>query len=306
MLTVLARLGRHRTGRVALGLLGLLAASCLLAPVLVPGGSEAGALAEALRRPSGAHWLGTDELGRDVLARLLWGGRVSLSVVLLVTLAAPTVGTAYGLFAAVAPPALGHPLMRLVDGLLAVPRLPLYLVLLTIIGPGYWSLVAIMVLFDWPTYARLAQVSALGVLREPYVDAAHALGAPRRRVVRAHVWPGIAGPVLVAAAVGARGRIVAETSLSYLGFGIVPPTASWGNMLAAAQSRIWDYPALAVYPGFAILVVSVAAALLGDALRDALDPRVRIGDALRRSVEHRPGSTPEPGTNERGAACTSG
>jgi peptide/nickel transport system permease protein len=99
------------------------------------------------------------------MARLLWGGRVSLSVVLLVTLAAPTIGTAYGLLAAVAPPALGHPLMRLVDGLLAVPRLPLYLVLLTIIGPGYWSLVLIMVFFDWPTYARLAQVSAHGVMR---------------------------------------------------------------------------------------------------------------------------------------------
>jgi peptide/nickel transport system permease protein len=124
--------------------------------------------------------------------------------------------------------------------------------------------------------------------------------------VRAHIWPGIEGPVLVAAAVGARGRIVAETSLSYLGFGIVPPTPSWGNMLAAAQSRIWDYPALAVYPGLAILMVSVAIALLGDALRDALDPRARIGDAQRRPVEHHPGSTTEPGTNDRGAACTSG
>ncbi len=279
VLNTLARLVRLRTGRAALAVLGLLAAACLLAPALVPGGSEAGALAEALRRPSVAHWLGTDELGRDVVARLLWGGRVSLSVVLLVTLAAPAIGTAYGLLAAVAPPMLGHPLMRLVDGLLAVPRLPLYLVLLTIIGPGYWSLIVIMVLFDWPTYARLTHLSALGVVREPYVDAAHALGAPGGRIVRAHVWPSIAGSVLVAAAVGARGRIVAETSLSYLGFGIVPPTPSWGNMLAAAQSRIWDYPVLAVYPGVLILVVSVAVALLGDALRDALDPRVRIGSA---------------------------
>ncbi|MGE3912547.1 MAG: ABC transporter permease, partial [Chloroflexota bacterium] len=107
---------------------------------------------------------------------------------------------------------------------------------------------------------------------EPYVEAARALGATPARVLRAHVWPSVASPLLVTAAVGVRGRIVSETTLSYLGFGIAPPTPSWGNMLAAAQSRIWDYPALAVYPGIAILVVSVAATLLGDALRDALDP----------------------------------
>lgn len=280
MLTVLVRLGRHPTGRVALAVLGLLAIACVLAPVLAPGGPDAGSLAESLRRPSSSHWLGTDELGRDVVARLLWGGRVSLSVVLLVTLVAPTLGTVYGLLTAAAPPLLRDPLMRLVDGLLAVPRLPLYLVLLTIIGPGYWSMIVIMVAFDWPTYARLSHLAALGVLREPYVDAAYSLGAPTGRIVRAHVWPGIAGPLLIAAAVGARGRIVAETSLSYLGFGIVPPTPSWGNMLAAAQSRIWDYPALAVYPGIAIMVVSVAVALLGDALRDALDPTSRAYSRL--------------------------
>ena len=96
-----------------------------------------------------------------------------------------------------------------------------------------------------------------------------------------HVWPSVAGPLLVAAAVGVRGRVVAETSLSYLGFGIVPPTPSWGNMLAAAQSRIWDAPLVAVYPGVAILIVSVAATLLGDALRDALDPTARRGRAAR-------------------------
>jgi peptide/nickel transport system permease protein len=268
----LGRLVRHPLGRVVLLTLGVVGLACALAPVLAPGGSEAGSLSETLRRPDPRHWLGTDELGRDVLARLLWGGRISLSVALLVTIVAPAVGTAYGLAAAAAPPAVGEVAMRIVDGLLGVPRLPLYLVLLTLIGPGYWSLVWIMAAFEWPAFARLAYIAALGVLREPYVEAARAQGAGESWVVRVHVWPKVAGPLLVAAAVGARGRVVAETSLSYLGFGIVPPTPSWGNMLAAAQSRIWDYPALAVYPGVAILIVSVAATLLGDALRDALDP----------------------------------
>lgn len=269
---VLGRLLRHRTGRIVLTVLGALCLLCLLAPVLVPRGPEAGSLSDTLHRPEAGHWLGTDELGRDVLARLLWGGRVSLSIVLLVTLAAPAVGTAYGLSAAGASPLLGELLMRLVDGLLGLPRLPLYLVLLTLIGPGYWSVVLIMAAFEWPAFARLAYLGALGVQREAYVEAARALGAHGPRLLRSHVWPGVAGPLLVTAAVGVRTRIVAETSLSYLGFGIVPPTPSWGNMLAAAQSRIWDYPALALYPGLAILVVSVAATLLGDALRDALDP----------------------------------
>jgi peptide/nickel transport system permease protein len=272
MRIVLGRLARHRTGGAVLVALALLGAACALAPVLAPGGPEAGALAETLRRPDARHWLGTDELGRDVLARLLWGGRVSLSVALLVTLAAPAVGTAYGLAAAASPSLLGEGAMRAVDGLLGVPRLPLYLVLLTLVGPGYWSVVLIMAAFEWPAFARLAYIAALGALREPHVEAARAQGASATRVLAAHVWPGVAGPILVAAAVGVRGRVVAETSLSYLGFGIVPPTPSWGNMLAAAQSRIWDYPVLAVYPGVAILVVSVAATLLGDALRDTVDP----------------------------------
>src|SRR5690242_2051074 len=155
MREVAGRLARHPTGRVVLLVLGVLGLLCALAPILAPGGPEAGSLSETLRRPDARHWLGTDELGRDVLARLVWGGQVSLSIVLLVTLAAPTIGTLYGLIAAGLPTWLGELLMRLVDGLLAIPRLPLYLVLLTLIGPGYWSVVIIMAAFEWPTFARL-------------------------------------------------------------------------------------------------------------------------------------------------------
>ncbi|MCC7368397.1 MAG: ABC transporter permease [Chloroflexi bacterium] len=262
----------HRTGRPSLLVLAGLALVCLLAPVLVPAGPEAGSLASTLRRPSLDHLLGTDELGRDVLARMIWGGRISLSIALLVTALAPTFGALYGYVAAALPRPLGDPLMRLVDGLLAIPRLPLYLVLLTIVGPSYWAVVAVMTAFEWPAFARLAYLGALGCLHLPHVEAARALGASRLRIASRHVGPATAGPLLVAAAVGVRGRIVAEASLSYLGFGIAPPTPSWGNMLAAAQSRVWDVPALAIYPGLAILTVSVAATLLGDALRDANDP----------------------------------
>src|SRR5262245_8123282 len=198
MADVLRRLVRHRTGRPVLVLLGILGLLCALAPVLAPVGPEAGSLSETLRRPEARHWLGTDELGRDVLARLLWGGRVTLSVVLLVTIVAPTLGTAYGLVATAFPSPLGEGMMRLVDGLLAVPRLPLYLVLLTLVGSGYWSVVIVMIAFEWPTFARLAYLGALGVQREAYVEAARALGSDGPRLLRGHVWPGVAGPLLVA------------------------------------------------------------------------------------------------------------
>lgn len=272
MWQIAGRVGRHGRARAAGALLGLIGGACLLAPAVAPYDSEAGSLAEALAGASASHWLGTDELGRDVVSRLLWGGRVSLSVALLVTLLALLFGTAYGLCAGCAPLAAGGLAMRLVDGALAIPRLPLYLVLLTILGAGYWSVVLVMLAFEWTAVARLAYTSALGRFREPHVEAARSLGATWPRLVGRHVLPAVAAPVVVAAMVGFRGRIVAETSLSYLGFGIAPPTPSWGNLLAAAQSHVWDRPLLAVYPGLAILLVTVGANLLGDAVRDALDP----------------------------------
>ena len=273
MPTTLARLARHPQALAAGLLLGLLGLACLLAPLLTPYDAVGGSLADTLAHSSPRHWLGTDELGRDVLARLLWGGRVSLSVALLVTILAGAFGTAFGLLAGSAPLLVGGLAMRLVDGALAVPRLPLYLVLLTLVGPSYWSVVLVMALFEWTTVARLAYTAALGEVREPHVEAARALGASWSWLVSRHVLPNVAAPLVVALAVGFRGRIVAEASLSYLGFGIAPPIPSWGNMLAAAQSHVWDRPLLAVYPGLAILLVTIGANLLGDALRDALDPR---------------------------------
>lgn len=250
----------------------LFGGACLLAPLVAPYDREAGSLATVLQRPSVAHWLGTDELGRDVLSRLLWGGRTSLAVAALVTLIAPVVGTAYGLAAGASPAVVAGLAMRLVDGMLGLPRLPLYLVLLTLLTPGFWPVVLVMAAFEWPVFARLAYLGALSQRQRPHVEAAQALGAGRVRIAQQHILPGLAGPLIVTAAVGVRARILAETSLSFLGFGILPPTPSWGNMLAAAQSHVWDYPVLALYPGLAIFVTSVAVMLLGDAVRDSLDP----------------------------------
>jgi ABC-type dipeptide/oligopeptide/nickel transport system permease subunit len=134
-----------------------------------------------------------------------------------------------------------------------------------------------MALFEWTTPARLAYTGALGELREPRVESARSLGAGHVRVLARHVLPNMLAPLVVAATAGFRARIVAEASLSYLGFGIVPPVPSWGNMLAAAQSQMWERPILAVYPGVALLLVTIGANLLGDALRDVLDPTTGSG-----------------------------
>ena len=270
---VLHRLWRHPRARAALLLVGPIVLACLLAPLVAPDDGVAGSLAEARAGASLAHPLGTDELGRDVLARLLWGGRVSLAVGLLVTALALPLGTALGLLAGAAPTLLGSLLMRAVDATLAIPRLPLYLVLLTLVGPGFWAVVLVMSLFEWTTAARLAYTGTLGELREPRIEAARSLGAGHARVLGRHVLPNVLPPLVVTATAGFRARIVAEASLSYLGFGIAPPVPSWGNMLAAAQSQLWERPSLAVYPGLLILLVTIGANLLGDALRDALDPR---------------------------------
>jgi len=272
---------RHPRAQAAALLVGPMLLVCLLAPLVAPDDGIVGSLADARSGASARHLLGTDELGRDVLARLIWGGRVSLAVALIVTLVALPLGTALGLVAAGAPPVIGAGIMRAVDATLAVPRLPLYLVLLTLIGPSFGMVVLVMALFEWTTPARLAYVGALVELREPRTEAARALGAGQARVLGRHVLPNVLAPLLVAATAGFRTRLVVEASLSYLGFGIAPPVPSWGNMLAAAQSQLWERPMLAVYPGVLILLVTIGANLLGDALRDALDPARATGVGLR-------------------------
>ena len=210
---------RHRTGRVVLIVLGVLGLLCALAPVLAPVGPEAGSLSETLRRPRGPPLARDGRVGRDVLARLLWGGRVTLSVVLLVTIAAPGRRDGVRARGESARRALGEGMMRLVDGLLGVPRLPLYLVLLTLVGPGYWSVVIVMVAFEWPAFARLAYSGRSGRQREAYVEAARARGAARAASAPS---PHLAGRGRAAAGDGG-GRGAARGSSPR------PRSATWGS-----------------------------------------------------------------------------
>jgi peptide/nickel transport system permease protein len=231
-----------------------------------------------------AHPLGTDELGRDVLLRLLYGARVSLTVGIAAALAAAAIGTLLGLLAAWTGGALDAVLMRLADGMLALPALPL-LVVLAAVDPARIGLpadggaadmlriVTIVALFGWVGVARFARAAALSVLRRDFVRAAVALGVPGGVILRRHVATNVAGPVAVATTLAVGHTILVESTLSFLGLGIQPPTPSWGGMLANAQEMVFAAPLLALWPGLCILLTVVACNLVGDALQDWLDPR---------------------------------
>jgi peptide/nickel transport system permease protein len=224
------------------------------------------------------HPLGTDDLGRDLLLRLLHGARVSLAVGIATALAATVIGTAIGLVAAWRGGAVDAVLMRLADGMLALPALPV-LVVLAAADTGRIGLprgeaasdiiriVAILAIFGWVGVARLARAAALSVLAQDYVRAARALGASEARVLLRHVVPNIAGPIGVATALAVAGAILAESTLSFLGLGIAPPAASWGNMLSNAQELVFSAPWAAVWPGLGILLAVAGCTLVADGLR---------------------------------------
>jgi peptide/nickel transport system permease protein len=280
----------RRTARAltaaSLAVLALMGALAVAGPWLAAAlGIDAAAtdLLNRSRPPSPAHPFGTDALGRDYFVRVLEGGRVSLVVGLGGAVATGALGTLIGLVAGYAGGRVDALLMRLTDVVIALPILPLLLIVAAIdlakLGladagdGGVLRLVVIVALFGWPSIARVARAQTLSVRRRPYVLAAEALGAGPARVVRRHILPNVAGPVLVAATLNIGNVILAESVLSFLGLGIQPPTPSWGNLLSDAQTTLAQAPHLAVIPGLAIFVTVIAFNVLGDGLQALLDRR---------------------------------
>lgn len=273
----------------ALLILALAAIAAPLVELAMGLDAEAVDLFGRLQPPSVEHPLGTDELGRDLLLRLLYGGRVSLTVGVVAALAASSIGTAIGLAAGYLGGRADALLMRLADGVIALPLLPLLIVLaavdLTKLGLSPEAagsqtvllvrLVVLVALVGWPTTARLVRAATLSLRQCEFVAAARALGFSPLRVAVRHVLPNAAAPILVATTLAVGNVVLFESVLSFLGLGIRPPMPSWGNMLTGAQELIWESPRLAVWPGMLIFTTVVSVNLLGDALRDALDPRSR-------------------------------
>jgi len=236
-------------------------------------------LARQPEGPSWSHWFGTDELSRDVLARVLDGGRVSLQVGLGTALVATLVGSAAGIAAGYYRRRLDEAMMRLVDLMLILPLLPLAMVLSTAgtVGPfdgqQVGGLIAVLSLWMWAPVARVVRAAALEVGRAPFVEAARAVGASDVRILVRHMLPNVAGPIAVSGALAVAAAILLESALSFLGFGAQPPDATWGSMLSRSLATLEVYPWMTLFPGLAILLTVLSVNLMGDGLRDAFDPK---------------------------------
>ncbi len=249
--------------------------AALFASALAPYDPGAYDVTQILMPPGLAHWLGTDQIGRDVLSRMLYGARISMAVGFVSVGIAVGVGTLIGTVAAYYGGRVDEVLMRFVDLMLNFPRLFLLLTLIALLRPSIWVIMAVIGLTGWMGLARLVRGEILSLKEREFVLSARALGARDPRIMFHHILPNALVPVLVSATLGVAGAILAESGLSFLGLGVQPPTPSWGNILIEGKANIEIAWWLSVFPGMAILVTVLAYNLLGEGLRDALDPRLR-------------------------------
>jgi peptide/nickel transport system permease protein len=266
--SVLARFG------FAIATLLLLAA--LLAPWISPADPAAQNLPARLQAPSAAHWMGTDELGRDILARVLWGARISLFVSICVVLGCGTIGLILGMLAAYRGGVFDRIVnLLLINAFLSFPGVLLAIAFAAFFGPGIGKVILALIITGWAGYARLARAQVLKARELEFVLAAKSLGASPIRILVRHLLPNILQPVLIQATIGMAGAILAEATLSFLGLGVLAPLPSWGAMLNDARNHLFDAPHMVVYPALAVVLAVLAFNLLGDAWRDWLDPRTR-------------------------------
>ncbi len=225
--------------------------------------------------PSAGHWMGTDEFGRDVLSRVIWGAQASLQAGATAATIALVVGLVLGMFAAYYGGRADNLIMRTMDVVLAFPYILLAIAIVAILGPGLRNAMIAIGIVYIPHYARVVRGAVLSVRARDYVEAARALGARDGRIMWQHVLPNTLAPVIVQTTLNVGTAIIDTAGLSFLGLGTQPPTPDWGNMLSAGRSYVFDSPWIATFPGLAILVTVLAFNLMGDALRDAFDPRLR-------------------------------
>ena len=256
-------------------LITVFALAAVFAPLLAPANPLKQDLAARLKSPMAAHWLGTDQLGRDVLSRMIFGARISLLVGVVVVGLAGSVGTVVGLIAGYSGGWLDEGLMRLTDVFFAFPALILAMAISGALGPSLTNAMIAIAVVSWPVYARLVRAQVLSLREREYVTAARSLGASTARIIWQHILPNTLAPLLVQASFDMGGAILAAAGLSFIGFGTQPPTPEWGVMISDGRNYISTQPWLSLFPGLAILFTVAAFNLIGDGLRDAFDPRLR-------------------------------
>ena len=252
-----------------------LAAVSLLAPWLSPFDPNAIDLKQILMPPSQTHPLGTDPLGRDVLSRMIWGAGISLKVGFVATGIAILIGTLLGAVAGYYGRWVDAVIMRFVDIMLCFPTFFLILAVITFLEPSIWNIMAVIGLTGWMGVTRLVRADFIALKERDFVQSARAIGAGDLRIIFLHILPNALAPVLVTATLGVAGAILTESALSFLGIGVQPPTPSWGNILTAGKDNIDIAWWLSLFPGLAILITVLGYNLLGEGIRDALDPRLR-------------------------------
>jgi peptide/nickel transport system permease protein len=257
-------------GAVALALLVL---SAVFAPVIAPYDPLRVAMRERLQGPSAIHWLGTDQFGRDILSRIVYGTRVSLSVGVIAVGIGLGVGATLGLLAGFSR-RLDYPITAVMDVLLSFPQILLAIAIVAALGPGIFNAMIAVGVGAVPGFTRLTRSSTLSIRERDYVEAARALGASGARIIGRHILPNAAAPLIVISTLAMAGAILAAAILSFLGLGARPPMAEWGAMAAEGRGLIAQYPHVSTFPSLAIFVVVLAFNLLGDGLRDALDPQL--------------------------------
>jgi peptide/nickel transport system permease protein len=268
------RLARNPLALLGLGIVVALLLMAIAAPLLATHDPVAQNLAERLQPPlSPGHWLGTDEFGRDIWSRLVYGARITLYIVLLVTVTAPVFGLVIGTVAGYYGGWADRILMRLTDIFLAFPRLILALAFVAALGPGIGNAVLAIALTAWPPYARVARAETLTVRNSDYIAAARLQGASGRRILLSHVAPMCVPSVIIRVTLDMAGIILTAAGLGFLGLGAQPPLPEWGLMISSGRKFLFDQWWVATMPGLAIFIVSLGFNLLGDGLRDVLDPR---------------------------------
>jgi len=269
------RLAKNKLAVAGLIVLIITALLAVFAPIAAPYGYEEQDLFNTLAGPSREHWLGTDNLGRDMLSRLIYGGRNSLTLGLISVALAAALGVILGAVSGYYGGKVDMVIMRLLDVLQAVPAILLAIAISATLGPGYMNCILALTISQIPGFTRMTRASSLNVQGMEYVEAARSINARERRIIFKHVLPNAISPIIVQATMSVATAILTSASLSFIGLGVQPPQAEWGAMLSAGRSYIRSNPHVIIYPGITIMIVVLSLNLLGDGLRDALDPRLK-------------------------------
>ncbi len=270
-----AQLKRHKLAIISFVIFTVMTITCMVAPLIAPYEVDAINLGSIRLAPSWDHWMGTDDLGRDLYSRILYGGRMSI----LIGIMSAVFGTGLGAFVGAVSGFYGgwadNVLMRFTDIAYAIPKLPLLIVLSAYSQAAVFSMVLIIGLLSWMATARVVRSQVLSLKEMEYVEAARSIGATNLKMITRHILPNAVGPIIVGATLAAGNAIIIESSLSFLGLGVQPPTPTWGNLLMDSQATMASKPWLTIFPGLAILMIVLSINFIGDGLNDALDPTLR-------------------------------